>query len=109
MMCGASLPLRNTFAYPLAPDDTMVHGPTERTAAHFSKKKGGGTCQKSHYEACEDNISKLVTLLVLLSFARRAVPPSLFGTRFRSTSLGFDTMVHGPMERTAAHFSERNK
>ena len=40
LSCGASRPLRKTFACPAAHlgDDTMVQGPTERTAVHFSGK-----------------------------------------------------------------------
>ena len=41
-LCGlrTSQPLWKTFVCPADPkgDDTMVHGPMERTAAHFCKK-----------------------------------------------------------------------
>ena len=41
MSCGASQPLRNTFADTAAHwgANTIVHNPIERTAAHFSKNK----------------------------------------------------------------------
>ena len=69
----------------------MVLGPTERTAAHFSEKTSLNGAKMTlcivRHNCCEDNISKLVTRLVLRLFACRGAPLSFCGRRLFAQQL----------------------